>query len=313
MTPGAVMTSPLFTTLGARLEAVRALALLFGSRPGRFRQVTLQDWLNQYVTRLEVQQFVLALVRLSTYVNAPGLVSAGAILEQMQVGRKGVVYLHGGWQTLVDALEQQARRAGAGFRHDKVETADGRSLTLRSGETLAVDATILAVPPEAATELSGLTFAVNPVRAACLDVGLRRLPVPSHTFMLGVDQPHYFSVHSASARLAPPGLHVVHVARYLAPDEDEGHADDLEDVLDTMQPGWRDEVVERSFMPHLTVTADLPAAGRPRAGVRVSDSLCLAGDWVGSEAMLCDTALASAQAAVTAVTTQLGADVQHVS
>ena len=44
-----------------------------------------------------------------------------------------------------------------------------------------------------------------PVRASCLDVGLVRLPRPENRFALGVDRPHYFSVHSATAALAPDG------------------------------------------------------------------------------------------------------------
>jgi hypothetical protein len=58
-----------------------------------------------------------------------------------------------------------------------------------------------------------------PVRAACLDVGLARLPEPRRTFALGLDEPTYLSVHSKTAKLAPEGAAAIHVAKYLSTEE----------------------------------------------------------------------------------------------
>ena len=65
------------------------------------------------------------------------------------------------------------------------------------------------------TILSEWAKTAIPVKAACLDIALERLPEPQTTFALGIDRPLYLSVHSAAAKLAPEGNAVVHVAMYL--------------------------------------------------------------------------------------------------
>src|SRR5262249_56467578 len=93
--------------------------------------------------------------------------------------------------------------------------------------------------------------AATPVLAACLDVALARLPRPRVTFALGIDEPSYYSVHSAVARLGPDGAAMVHVARYLgdATPEPKRLEQQLEGVLDRLQPGWREAVVQRRVLP----------------------------------------------------------------
>jgi phytoene dehydrogenase-like protein len=145
----------------------------------------------------------------------------------------------------------------------------------------------------------------TPVKAACLDLGLRRLPDPRRLFVVGIDRPLYFSVHSASARLAPQGAAVIHVAKYLGPDDQKADAKaveaELEAFCDVVQPGWRDEVVERRYLPSMMVTGALVEAGRGRPGPEVAGvpSLLVAGDWVGSESMIADAAMASGRLAGT--------------
>jgi phytoene dehydrogenase-like protein len=118
---------------------------------------------------------------------------------------------------------------------------------------------------------------------------------------MGFDRPLYLSVHSKWARLAPEGGALVHVLRYLGSAEQGGEADEreLEGLLDLMQPGWRDEVVTRRFMPDLTVVGALSSvAWEQRDGPRgpavpETDGLFVAGDWVTPEGMLADRSLAS--------------------
>jgi phytoene dehydrogenase-like protein len=143
-----------------------------------------------------------------------------------------------------------------------------------------------------------------PIKAACLDVGLSHLPRSHARFALGIDQPLYFSVHSAVAKLGPEGGAVIHAAKYLNPattinaktDEQE-----LEQLLDLMQPGWRDVAVEQRFLPQMTVYHALPTAktkglaGRPGPAVPGVSNLYIAGDWVGAEGMLADASFASAK------------------
>jgi hypothetical protein len=135
------------------------------------------------------------------------------------------------------------------------------------------------------------------------------LPQPSRHFALGVDRPLYFSVHSSVAHLAPAGGALVHTMKYLSPgappDRDAAH--ELEALVDRMQPGWRDLVVERWFLPRLTVShalvraSDGGLAGRPPALVEDLPGLALTGDWVGPKGLLADASCASGRLAAEAL------------
>jgi phytoene dehydrogenase-like protein len=109
-------------------------------------------------------------------------------------------------------------------------------------------------------------------------------------------------VHSASAALAPEGGALIHAMEYLANDR-KGDEAILESLLDRLQPGWRDVVVERRFLPSLTVSNALVTAaggglaGRPGPEVPSIAGLYVAGDWVGAEGNLADASLASAKRA----------------
>jgi phytoene dehydrogenase-like protein len=190
-----------------------------------------------------------------------------------------------------------------------------------NGAPLPADTVILAVDPATAAELAGETSLAwpmpHPVTAACLDVALRSLPNPKKTFALGIDRPIYFAVHSLWAQLAPKGGALVHTIKYRKEEsatdvEIEGErprtaasaADEreLEALLDRMQPGWRNVLVHRRFLPAMTVSNALvtPNAPRPNPVTDVK-GLYLAGDWVGDEGLLSDAALASARCAAKAI------------
>lgn len=308
-----------------KLEVARLLARIqaFDAKP--LQAMTVDDWIGTLTRRDEVRALLAALVRLTTYANAPDQQSAGAALEQVQCAlRDNVLYLDGGWQQLVDALGAAAREAGATIadaaRVEAVELAEPggavRAVRLADGEVVRCTSAVLAVPPaDAAALLPGAVRdtvarwadAAIPVRAACLDLALDALPEPRSTFGLGIDQPLYFSVHSAAAaRLAPDGGALVHVARYLDPSEPANAGRDLaemERLTDLLQPGWRAHVVHRRFLPHMTVTHGLVTAaqggrsGRPGPRVDGARGLYVAGDWVGDEGMLADASLASARRA----------------
>jgi phytoene dehydrogenase-like protein len=107
------------------------------------------------------------------------------------------------------------------------------------------------------------------------------------------------------ARLAPTGAATIHVAKYLHASGDDACAGEreLEGLLDTVQPGWRECLVERQFLPLMTVAnALVPAArggiaGRPGPPVPDIRNVYVVGDWVGAEGMLADATLASAKLA----------------
>ena len=116
-------------------------------------------------------------------------------------------------------------------------------------------------------------------------------------------------MHSASADLAPAGGAMIHVLKYLPTGGGEAKADEreLEGLLDLIQPGWREAVVEHRFLPSMMVTNDLPTAahgglrGRPDVAVPHAEGVYVAGDWVGPEGMLADASLASARRAAEAI------------
>lgn len=186
---------------------------------------------------------------------------------------------------------------------------------------------LLAVEPSSAAEmlraggddsLAKEWSSLQPVEATCLDVALSSLPRPKDTFALGIDKPLYFSVHSAAAQLTPKGGALIHVMKYRAQraamhdlEIDQGNdrraevaADEreLEELLELMQPGWRDVLVHRRFLPAMTVSNALvtPKTKRP-SPVTPIRGLYLAGDWVGDEGLLSDAALLSARAAARAI------------
>jgi phytoene dehydrogenase-like protein len=306
-----------FFGLASKVETARLLATLPTLATASLARVAVGEWLGRDVTHPEVRRLLAALIRLATYADAPEQ-SAGAALENLKSAvAEGVLYLDGGWQTLVDGLRVAAEATGVVFEtgaHVDVVRHDDRvrSVRLADGRDLGAAAVILCTGPHDAatlpefgttTPLGAWSAATRPVRAACLDVALSRLPVASATFGLGIDVPLYASVHSAAARLHPDGGAVVHVAKYLPADGSDAHdgvESELESMLDVLQPGWRTVVVARRFLPHLTVSNDLVTAargglaGRPGPAVPGIAGLYVAGDWIGGEGMLADASVASA-------------------
>jgi phytoene dehydrogenase-like protein len=279
-----------------------------------YDSITVREWLAQTVRQPKVQQLVQALFRVATYTNDPERQSAGAALRQFQMALSGgVYYLDNGWQTLVSGLRAVAEQAGAIIHNGVSVTAIERSaqgfvIQFANGQTATASSVILAVNPTDAAALvkTSETLAhwartLLPVRAACLDVALTHWPEPHARFGLGIDQPYYFSVHSATAKLAPNNGAMIHVAKYLPTDSDEeAHTieQQLEQVLDLLQPGWRKAVVTRRFLPRMTVTnALVTTTPRPAPAVPGLEGLYVAGDWVGSEGQLVDASFASAKAA----------------
>ncbi|MEZ0369958.1 MAG: phytoene desaturase family protein, partial [Candidatus Sericytochromatia bacterium] len=303
------------------VEALRLalfLTRLLSLKPHEWRGQSTAEWLagDRLLAGARLQQLLGMLVRVSTYVADHQRLSAELAIQQLQLALKAnVIYLDGGWQSLIDQLIQQARRQGVEIRFGCGLKAMSRltehwHLQLGAGESFDADAVILAMSPQAVQrllahwpelELHRQLQALEPVRAACLDLGLSALPVPSHLAAFGLDEASYLSVHSASARLAAPGAALIHALWYL------GEADSLdpsaqrarlEKRLDLFQPGWRELAGPAHFYPHLTVTHALATpgrglAGRPAAAVAGLPELYLAGDWVGDIGWLADAALAS--------------------
>jgi phytoene dehydrogenase-like protein len=303
-----------------KIELARLLGSFHKLQPESLQHLTIQEWLTRTVKGPKVRHVVHALFRVTSYANAPDAYSAGAAIAQAQAAlAKNVLYLDGGWQTLVDGLRNVTERAGviieakqrvAAVEHDTmvrgVRLADGSLITAASVIITGSPEEALSLIPKAPTPLLTWARTAVPIKAACLDIGLSLLPRSHARFALGIDQPLYFSVHSAVAKLGPEGSAVIHAAKYLHPAiETNAKADEheLEQLLDLMQPGWRDVTVERRFLPQMTVYHALPTAkmkglaGRPGPAVSGVSNLYIAGDWVGAEGMLANASFASAKQA----------------
>jgi phytoene dehydrogenase-like protein len=303
-TAGGVLTSPL---LGARSKA--KFATWFGGGmehlARRAADVTLDEWLDGHHARPELRKLVLTLARVSTYAARPGDLAARGVLSQLAISGRGVRYLDGGWQQIVEALVDTTRKSGALVVEHAPVTAltrsDGAWTVAAGGAVYEAAAVVLAAGgPAVATRLlggdpGGWVERAGPVqRAACLDVGG---PVGPEAFVLSADGPFYLSLHSAVAALAPEGQALTSVAKYLAPDDPAESAPTRAEIEShaalggVAAPG--DRTLDR-YLAACTVAWGAPTAGvaRPAGDELASDGLFAAGDWVGP-GLLADAALAS--------------------
>jgi phytoene dehydrogenase-like protein len=118
-----------------------------------------------------------------------------------------------------------------------------------------------------------------------------------------LDRPRFLSAQSFYTRVTPEGGALISTFKQLDPLHSTDPKQDereLEDLLDTAQPGWRDVLVKRVFLPHIEAIGMLPTAsgggyaGRPGPQVPGIANLYLAGDWIG-EGFLSDPSMGSAR------------------
>ncbi|HEX9335218.1 MAG TPA: FAD-dependent oxidoreductase, partial [Pseudonocardiaceae bacterium] len=289
-------------------------ALLGTGRPRRgLAGVSAAEWLAGRLSSERARTAAFALLRMSTYAGHAGTISADSVAAQLQLVRRGVRYVHGGWQSIVDALRADVLAHGAIVRTATRVAAvgDGPAVTLADGATLSARAVVLAgLSPRQAADLLGSPEPAGAVlHTACLDIALSYLPRPAHSLIYGMDEPVYLAVHSRSARVAPAGGAVLHLARY-----DDGRQPaaatiraGFEQLLDRCQAGWRSAVVHQRFLPRMTTMWSLPTAAtgglaaRPAVAVPDRPGVFLAGDWVGPNGLLADAAVGSALLAAAAV------------
>ena len=282
-----ILTSGLFSLL-EKLELARLFVSLRSVDVDSSEN--LKQWLDVRVRSERVREFIQMAVRTATYAIAFDYLSARTALRQLSLAlNPGVIYLDGGWQTLVDGLARRALSQGVQIR---------TGVRITSLSTLRADGIILATDPETVEQLTGVTLAPRKaIYAACLDLCLSRLPEGAPTAAFALDRPLYYSVHSAVARLAPPGEAAVHVMKYLQDESSEPVSlrEELEQYVDLVIPGWRLNLRRARFMPSLRVSASIPGSqGRADELLPNTDGLAIAGDWVGSEGMLVDAAVSSA-------------------
>lgn len=286
------------------LLAAKVLATPAASWAGR----SAQEWVESLGARRDLPDLARMLLRVTSYVTDLQAMPADFAIARLKSSR-GVLYLDGGFASLVAGLTSVAAKAGATLReHQTVASIaaglGGWEITLADGDTLPAAAVVLAAGDPAAVRT---LLPVDPdwpelgppVTAACLDLGLRG---PSPSGLFGLDQPLYLARHAPPGDLAPAGGSVVHVMRYGARDPQLDRAElrrhaRLAGISD-------DQIVEERFLPTHVVTHLLPTptgglAGRPGVAVTGARGLYLAGDWVGPTGWLSDAAMASGQHAGT--------------
>jgi phytoene dehydrogenase-like protein len=311
---GSLATSSLLTARG-KLQVTRILA-----RPGHLAGTaepwtSMQQWIDGRSRDATVRALLWLLVRTATYCEDLDQLDAEAGLRQLaQAVTHGVVYLDGGFQQLVDALQAVADARGVrtltNAKVDAVDVINGAFVVRTSRGDIDADTVVHAAggPVDVDRVLHGASAAVHgwaerevPVHATALDLALRALPDPNERVVFGLDDPLYFSVHTPAARLVTDDHgEVAHLLWY--GDRNDDPRPQLEGLLDRVQPGWRDEVVDVRYGRRLVVAHGRPLpgsgfAGRPPVAVPDVPGLFVAGDWVGAEGLLTDAVLASGRAA----------------
>ncbi|MCJ8008345.1 phytoene desaturase family protein [Lederbergia wuyishanensis] len=281
-------------------------------------EVSLKEWADAEISDPMVRHIFYSICRLTTYTNSPTLQLAKPVLNQVQRSLKGgVLYVDGGWETIIQKLKQQAVASGVEIFSNKNVTniehhEDYQSILCSDGTVLDVADCIVAAPPKEAmkmikgaeqTTLHQWNENTIPVTASCIDLGLKKLPNPQHQFAIGLDQSLFFTNQSRAAKLSEDGTLVVSLVKYHNPIEEINlHADkqQLESVMDLLHPGWRQEVVVQQFLPKLTVFHDFPHVnrkGNPGPIIPEMSGIYIAGDWAGHEEVLADAAVASGKRA----------------
>lgn len=330
--PASMLRSELLD-LPAKWEITRLLLKLQLTDAASYAGVTLSEWLDRTVQRVEVRRLLEASANVATYSNAPQQLSLGLFIEQLKLAARGVLYVDGGWQTLVIGLADAARKAGASLLAGTsvvqimCDAGQVSGVRLSDGTFHAAQYTLAAIEPRELIKLlpnadlpALRTFVERavPVQAACLDLALKRLPVPENKVVMSADHPLFLTVQSEFSKVAPEGKTLLYALKYLNPDQQQDSKADereLEGWLDLAQPGWRSEIIERRFMPHLTVSNALPSAahgglpGRPGTRVEGVANLFVAGDWVGLEGHLANASLSSAALAAKQILANAGASV----
>lgn len=307
-------------SLGDKMESMRLFASLPGIKAHDLAHVSVQEWINRTTYRPQVRKLLTGIAYPFVYSAALDLVSAEVFVDKLQRSLKHPIhYIDGGWQELADALRRVAEQAGAhivsGMRVESIELHDGRAqgVHLSDGSLVRASAVVVATEPQDAAKLVDngnyaplrqIVDALIPAQLACLDVALSRLPSAQHPVVFDLDQPRLVSAQSVYAHIAPQGGALICAFKQFDPShptdprEDER---DLEDLLDTAQPGWREVLVKRVYLPRIHGVGALPTAksggfaGRPGIQVPGLQDLYLAGDWVGSEGFLVDASMASAR------------------
>ncbi|MBM7602837.1 phytoene dehydrogenase-like protein [Metabacillus crassostreae] len=298
-----------------RIEWISVLLKMMKINPEKLADQTFQQWAKDVTQSKKVESILYTLGRLATYCHAPELVSAKAVVSNLQIAMGGVLYLDGGWQMIVDQLHNKAIVSGVKVQSQtlvkkiKPIEQDEFKLILSTNEEILGKYVICTTGPHELNEMlieegnheqNSEYDQITPVKGATLDIALTQLPNPKLLFAMGFSDPLYYSVHLHYARLSDDTTSVVlHVFKYHHPDEHIDGASvktELEQFLDKLQPGWKQYVITKRFLPNITVNQRLPQIGDERWLNRLKTKipgLYLAGDWASPNSILADGAVSS--------------------
>ncbi|UUZ93756.1 FAD-dependent oxidoreductase [Paenibacillus sp. P25] len=316
MNAKSLFTTPLLSWKG-KMELASWMTKLGKLDTHLYDRMSLREWIEGNIHDPMMRHLFYSLLRTATYVVAPDLQTAGAALRQLQNSMKGVLYLDRGWGASVDELWKKASDLGVQFftRSEVVSIGhesgavqhvicqDGTKIDARNVIVTAPPSAVYGMVPQAeGTALRMWKDQAIEITAACLDIALRRSPKPKQQFVYGIDRTVFLSNQSRAAYLSDDGAQVLSVIKYQGretdPDQD---LQDLEQTLDLVQPGWRDELITRQFLPKITVCHDfMHTKRRENPGPHVPEirGLYVAGDWVSHGEVLVDAATSSAKRAV---------------
>ncbi len=293
-TPWSMLSTSLLTVT-ERFSLARVLMpLIAGSISARYDQ-TLAQWLDRVAPSPNVRALLETLFRLTTYTHAPTHLSAAVACRQLHVAlRKNVTYLP--FETLVSSL---AALPGVTVRFSKpLRSVDEAGRLEFDDEKLQARDVVLALPLEATMKvlrsktLAAFHRTAVPAKAACLDVVLSKLTTPRQRLMLGLGEPLYAAIHQEH-----PAQVVIQVAKYLSPGERGADAlPRLEHLLEVFQPGWREVLLERRFLPEMVTSTAIPLAQNEGRGfgVELVGQVYAAADWAAG-GLLADGGFAAAR------------------
>ncbi|ODG90558.1 MULTISPECIES: FAD-dependent oxidoreductase [Bacillaceae] len=288
--------------------------------------ISLEEYLNRKITSRRVKNLILAFIRVSTFTSNSELISAGVAIGQLRSAK--VMYINEGWQSIVNDLIKKANQLGVTIQNSTVVskitgTYPNINLILKNDTRINTSCLLSTINPIDFVKLIDEPISDSflqkcnqtiPVKAACLDLVMNGLPNPKLNFALGVDQPWYFSNHSSVAKLSnKEGEIVVHLMKYLnSVNETDSEKDEveLESLLDLLQPGWRDYVISRRYLPKLIVSNDIKKPFH-KLDNHLSNSdiglegIYIAGDWVGETELLLNASLTSAKNATKLINEKL--------
>ncbi|MED0989338.1 phytoene desaturase family protein [Bacillus nitratireducens] len=327
-----ILSTPLLSW-SAKVQFSRLMIHLGRLDVGKVQKMSLSTWAENEIKDPMVRNIFYALCRTTTYTFAPTIQLASSVLKQIQLSMKeGVLYVDGGWETIITNLREIANTSGVQFLSKKhvlkIEHCEGKQrIHCFDDEVFEADEVIVTTPPKEAckiikgaegTSLHRWSEQSVSVTVAALDIGLRRLINPTHQFALGLDQPIFFTNQSRAAKLSEDGAIVVSLIKYHNPMLEINHFHDdqeqLENTMELLHPNWKREVVAKQYLPKITVVHDFPHIERvekPGPNIPEMPGVYVAGDWAGHDEILADAAVASGKRAALHILKQLESEAVH--